>query len=346
MMPFFLVQNKKINSYCLDKKTAKINTTAPLQVRKCCRLLHEKGALSWSSCQMQGSLSIEAALSLSLFLFFCFCLIMPMKMLDRQRQIQAVMESVGEELSQYAYVEYCFRTAEEGGAEVDVGRAEDTASSVLAAAYASARIMGEINREWVEAVSFEGTDIGEDEMVHIVMRYRMRLPFSVLGVSSIPVEQVCSRRMWNGADGERFGDGDRDGDGEEDEIVYIGKNSTRYHRLRTCHYLYNDLKAVDSGAVGELRNESGGRYSPCGTCGGGFGGTGSGGTGSGGTGSGGTGSGGTGSGSMGSSGMVYVMPYGSSYHVSKSCRSIIAYVQAVPLTQVEYLGECSYCRGK
>ena len=105
MMPFFLVQNKKINSYCPDKKTAKINTTAPLQVRKCCRLLYEKGALSWSSCQMQGSLSIEAALSLSLFLFFCFCLIMPMKMLDRQRQIQAVMESVGEELSQYDYVE-------------------------------------------------------------------------------------------------------------------------------------------------------------------------------------------------------------------------------------------------
>ena len=245
------------------------------------------------------------------------------------------MESVGEELSQYDYVEYCFRTAEEGGAEVDVGRAEDT-SSILAAAYASARILGEINREWVEAVSFEGTDIGEDEMVHIVMRYRMRLPFSVLGVSSIPVEQVCSRRMWNGADGGRFGDGDRDGDGEEDEIVYIGKNSTRYHRLRTCHYLYNDLKAVDSGAVGELRNESGGRYSPCGTCGGG----------SGGTGSGGAGSGGTGSGSMGSSGTVYVMPYGSSYHVSKSCRSIIAYVQAVPLPQVEYLGECSYCRGK
>ena len=113
-MPFFLVQNKKSNPYCPYKKTAKINTTAPLQVRKCCRLFHGKRALSWNSCQMQGSLSVEAALSLSLFLFFCFCLIMPMKMLDRQRQIQAVMESVGEELSQYAYVEYCFRSAEEG----------------------------------------------------------------------------------------------------------------------------------------------------------------------------------------------------------------------------------------
>nr|WP_304059712.1 hypothetical protein [Enterocloster clostridioformis] len=224
---------------------------------------------------MQGSLSIEAALSLSLFLFLSFCLIMPMKMLDRQRQIQAVMESVGEELSQYAYVEYCFRTAEEGSAEVDVGRAEDTASSVLAAAYASARILGGINREWVEAVSFEGTDIGTDEMVHIVMRY-------------------------------------------------------------SCHYLYNDLKAVDFGVVGELRNESGGRYSPCGTCG----------AGNGGTGSGSTGSGSTGSSGMGSGSTVYVMPYGTSFHLSKSCRSIIAYVQAVPLSQVEYLGECSYCIGK
>lgn len=326
MMSFFLVQNIKLKSYGPDSKTinnkttnnktADKNTTAPLQVRRSCRLLHEKRALSWSSCQMQGSLSVEAALSLSLFLFLCFCLIMPMKMLDRQRQIQAVMESVGEELSQYAYVEYCFRTAGEGRAEVDVGRWEDTDSSVLAAAYASARILGSVNREWIEAVSFAGTDIGTDEMVHIVMNYRMRLPFSVLGINSIPVKQVCSRRMWNGSDGGRFGDGDGNGGEEEDETVYIGKNSTRYHRLRTCHYLYNNLKAVDVRGVWELRNESGGRYSPCRTCG------------------------------SGSSGTVYVMPYGTSYHMSKSCRSIIAYVQAVPLPQVEYLGECSYCRGK
>ena len=44
-MPFFLVQNKKSNPYCPYKKTAKINTTAPLQVRKCCRLFHGKGII-------------------------------------------------------------------------------------------------------------------------------------------------------------------------------------------------------------------------------------------------------------------------------------------------------------
>ena len=117
--------------------------------------------------------------------------------------------------------------------------------------------------------------------------------------------------------------------GEEDE-VYIEK----FHPLPPLKdlplSLANDLKAVDLGAVGELRNEAEEGYS-CGTCGGG---------------SGGTGRRGAGRAVWGSSGTVYVMPYGSSYHVSKSCRSIIAYVQEVPLTQVEYLGECSYCRGK
>lgn len=92
---------------------------------------------------MQGSLSIEAALSLSLFLFFCFCLIMPMKMLDRQRQIQAVMESVGEELSQYAYGGIRFRTAEEGGMQRWMWEGQRIQpSSVLAAAYASSHKNG------------------------------------------------------------------------------------------------------------------------------------------------------------------------------------------------------------
>ena len=59
---------------------------------------------------------------LSLFLFLCVCLMMPMKMMDRQRQIQAVVESVGEELSQYAYVEYCLRS--ETKASVDIKRAD------------------------------------------------------------------------------------------------------------------------------------------------------------------------------------------------------------------------------
>ena len=60
-------------------------------------------------------------------------------------------------------------------------------------------------------------------MVHIVMRYRMRIPLFRIrsqqhsrGTGMQPQNVEWSR--WR-----RFGDGDRDGDGEEDEIVYIGK---------------------------------------------------------------------------------------------------------------------------
>lgn len=252
---------------------------------------------------------------LSLFLFLCVCLMMPMKMMDRQRQIQAVVESVGEELSQYAYVEYCLQSGTE--ASVDTKRADsgDT-GSLLAAGYAVARILGQVDNSWIESVSFDGTDIGTDDMVLIVMKYRMKLPFSILGLSSVPVQHVCSRRMWNGADGGRFGQGGTS-DSTEEELVYIGKNPTRYHRQRTCHYLYNDLKSVSAGEVESMRNQSGGKYMPCKTCG-------------------------TGNGN----GTVYIMPYGGSYHMVKTCPSIIAYVQAVALSQVEYLGECSYCGGK
>lgn len=112
----------------------------------------------------------------------------------------------GEELSQYAYVEYCLRS--ETKASVDIKRADGgEAGSLLAAGYAVARILGQVDNRWIESVSFDGTDIGTDDMVLIVMKYRMKLPFSILGLSSVPVQHVCSRRMWNGADGGGLGRG-------------------------------------------------------------------------------------------------------------------------------------------
>ena len=154
-----------------------------------------------------------------------------------------------------------------------------------------ARILGQVDNRWIESVSFDGTDIGTDDMVLIVMKYRMKLPFSILGLSSVPVQHVCSRRMWNGADGGRFGQGETS----------------------------DSTKEVSAGEVESMRNQSGGKYVPCKTCG-------------------------TGNGN--GTGTVYIMPYGGSYHTVKTCPSIIAYVQAVALSQVEYLGECSYCGGK
>lgn len=330
MMLFFGKEHKKENT-CAHRTNKTGTKTAPLQVRLSCprclyiKMTFRKRALSWAPRTFRGSLTLEAAMCLSLFLFLSVCLIMPLRIMDRQRQIQAVMESVGEELSLFAYVDACFRNSGEDVVDTEraVNGTEDlqkadkkAAAAALGTAYAASRILAQIDKSWIQHVSFQGTDIGTDDMVHIEMSYKMRLPFTVLGLGSISVTQVCSRRMWTGAEGGSH-KGEHRGTGEQEEMVYIGKNSTRYHRQRTCHYLYNNLKAVSAGSAEEMQNQSGARYVPCRRCGAGLG-----------------------------IGMVYVMPYGKSYHAYRNCSSIIAYVQKAPLSQVAHMGACSYCGGK
>ena len=52
-----------------------------------------------------ASVSVEAAFSLSIFIFAMVCMMYPFRMMDRQRQVQAALESVNERLCQYAYLE-------------------------------------------------------------------------------------------------------------------------------------------------------------------------------------------------------------------------------------------------
>ena len=120
MMPFF--RSKSYSNYLTRHSIYKSKKFfAPLQVRthKYVALLKQKKfsgkrALSWVSFggrrniteEKRGSLTLEAALCFPLVVFFCEILIMPMILMDRQRQIQAAVESVGEEISQYAYVSY------------------------------------------------------------------------------------------------------------------------------------------------------------------------------------------------------------------------------------------------
>ena len=175
-----------------------------------------------------------------------------------------------------------------------------------------AMVLGRIDKKWVRDVSFMRTAI-ENDMVHIVMTYRMPLPFSVFRIDSIKAEAVCVRRLWIGAEGNRKGNL-LPGEDEMEEMVYVGRNSTRYHRNRNCHYLFNDLKQVQAGEMDGLRNQEGKRYYPCPSCK-----------------------------AADSKGPFFIMPWGTRYHSTGQCRAIRAYVQTVPLSEVEHLGECSYC---
>lgn len=330
-MPFF--RSKSYSNYLTRHSIYKSKKFfAPLQVRthKYVALLKQKKfsgkrALSWVSFgerrnitgEKRGSLTLEAALCFPLVVFFCVILIMPMILMDRQRQIQAAVESVGEEISQYAYVSYLYKSGK--GETLDVSGTNKREGSQLlekvTAAYAVESVKRKISEQWVRDLSLYGTQITEDEMLQIIMKYEMPLPFSLFGQDSVDVETVCSRRLWTGADGER---GKKKAEtGEQDErMVYIGKSSTRYHLQSTCHYLFHNLTQIHSDDLVSIRNQDGKKYKPCSACK-----------------------------SSENAGPYYVLPYGTSYHSREDCRSLSAYVQEVPLRQVEYLGPCSYCAG-
>lgn len=306
-MPFFPANAGKIPSNYKKNRTSPVRNSLYYSGSK--RSVREKRALLPASQRFLGSLSVEAALVLSLFLFSCVCLTAPMKLFDQQRRIQGTLEKVGEDLSQYAYVKYIL---DQGGTDLKL---EEDVVKLLALGYVRQQVMSQVDQDKVMGVSFAESKILEDDFICLVMNYRMKLPISLFGISTIPVRAVSVRRAWTGADGGRHGAGGG-GAEEDDEIVYVGKNPTRYHLSPQCHYLSNDLRAVDIAQVGSLRNESGGKYYACVRCGGGK-----------------------------DISTVYIMPNGSSYHTSSQCSAINAYVRAVKKSQVAYLGACSYCGG-
>ncbi len=319
-MPFFPAIILKENKIKDIKLRIPSKRSATLQVRpRLTKFIRFRGKRVWPSsfqcveqrrekktpCIYQragisGSMSVEAAISLSLFLFAAVCMAMPMRVMDRHRQIQAKLESVCEAFSQYAYLEE-YQSGLKAGVWLTAGR-----------------ITEGIENKGIRNLNIWKSSVMKDkETIDLVIRYEMELPFSVLGLQAIPVENRSVRRAWIGRE-KTLGSGtafpEETGETTQ-EIVYIGRNSTRYHKSPSCHYLSNQLTKISYDSLEAYRNADGGRYHPCQICGK--------------------------EAEPGST--VYIMPSGESYHTDWSCSSIIAYIEAVPLSEVSHLGKCSYC---
>ena len=282
-------------------------------------LLHMKRREKKACRSVSASMTLEAVLTLSLLIFASVSLILPMKIMTTQRRIQAGLESAGENLSKYGYLaEAIAQKAQEkipGADESDLEFGKKILETAVVIAYGQSAAMEKVDTEQVQSVSMLHSSVAENgSIVDLVMDYEIKMPFPVLGLKSIRTTARSRRRVWTGKSGlpSSSGEGKKE---EEDQIVYVGKGSTRYHLSRECHYLSSRLTAVPFEVIGEKRNINGGKYGPCAVCGEGAG--------------------------PGSS--VYIAVSGSSYHTTRGCRSLIAYVRAVHLSEVKHLGACSYC---
>lgn len=266
----------------------------------------------------RASLTIEAAIVLPLFIFMMFILIFPLKVMEEERRLQNTAEAVGKKLAAAEYVkavgEELLKKDGDGNEGLDelINGAEEGLG--LGVILAKAIELKSISNPYFgeETSVFAGDDA---DMFKAELKYDIKLPFTAYRIANPTASMVVNRRAWTGSDGGRGRskytlNGDTD---EEDRIVYLGKTATVYHEDPNCHYISNVMQATDASHIGELRNESGGKYHACPSC------------------------------KPGKSGTVYYFENGTAYHSSEQCKAITSYARAVKLSEVQGMRACSYC---
>lgn len=248
-----------------------------------------------------ASMTVEAALVLPIFLFAGCILMQPFQILNTHRQVQEILEVVSEDISQNA------------GVALNGGEISEQMTEAAAWAYAEASVWKKTKELPIQNLSLMQSQLLQDgKTIDLVAHYQIQMPFPVLGMGAVERTNRSFRYAWIGLNGAVDGVGDSQ---ETDkEMVYVGRDSTRYHVSRFCHYLNTELQAVSYADLESYRNKDGTRYKPCDRCA-----------------------------SHGTT--VYITPYGERYHSDQGCSALAAYVREVPRSQVEYLGACSYCGG-
>lgn len=291
----------------------------PLQAQKCGNLKKDKRVC------LKASLTIEAALGLPLILFSMIVLLFPLRIMDADRKMQMAAESVTIDVSKYMYTINEINKERESDKKGTDAEDEDSTidediyeymkigTDAALGAFAAKRATDEVDDAGMNIINFLGSEfMRENDMIVVKLDYEYKLPFPVLRLGTLTQEVVASRRAWTGKKGSSAG-ASTGAEDEDDEIVYIGKNSTRYHMSPTCHYLSNSWSQVTVGSDGK----AGGRK-PCDRCGKGA--------------------------KPGQ--VVYVTPQGDKFHTDTGCSAMQAYPQAVKKSEVEWMGCCSYCGGK
>lgn len=107
--------------------------------------------------------------------------------------------------------------------------------------------------------------------------------------------------------------------GEQGTYVYLAEYGKVYHRNKGCVYLNPDIQQVAYCQVEAKRNVSGGKYDFCNRCGKGSAPT--------------------------ETSMVYITPYGDSWHLDKKCSGLKRTIRKVLIEEIGGLPPCSKCGG-
>ncbi len=258
-----------------------------------------------------GSMTLEAAFALPFFLFAIINILFAVNIIGAQSRISAALHQTGNKM---AFAGYAYETT--------VGNAlpDGLASVAMTYAYARGAVLEYVGRDYLEhscivggagGVSFAGSSVMEaGDIIDLQVSYRVK-PFSgIMGFQGFALSQRYYGKAWTGYDVTQYVSDAK----QEDPMVFITETGTVYHLDRNCSYLNPSVQSVPALTVDGRRNQSGGRYYPCGTCGAGTG-----------------------------LGQVFITGQGSSYHGRLDCPALKRTIYTVPLSQAGARGRCSKC---
>lgn len=146
-------------------------------------------------------------------------------------------------------------------------------------------------------------------VIDIPAIYTYRLPVSIVPLPGMVITNHGRVHSWIGKEGE-------EAEGDSEEMVYMAPSGTVYHTDPQCSYVRLSISQVAGAQVGDLRNQGGGRYTPCESC------------------------------AKGGepAKIVYVTGWGDRYHNRVSCSRLKRTIRMVPISETEGRPQCSRCQ--
>ncbi len=258
-----------------------------------------------------GSLTVETALVLPVFLFAMITLIYFGESVRFSNNLQNSLHQNAKELSQYAYVSAKSDTLK-GLLGGKIGGAVFTHTYVKNCVEQDLKKNGQdfnVVKNKESGVYYFRSSILKDDMIDLVANYQVDTPFDFLGIRDFRMTNRARMRAWTGYDNTQ-----KNSRNTEEEIVFITKDGSVYHKSRNCSHLDLTIKSITVVDVPGLRNKDGSKYYPCEYCG-----------------------------NKNANGAVYITDYGDRYHTSINCSGLKRDIIALPISKVNGRPPCKTC---
>lgn len=156
-------------------------------------------------------------------------------------------------------------------------------------------------------LDFSDTDLSDDEIVELSVKYTIVFPFDAFGILQLPLE---NRIIMHNASGYKKGLNGY----ESDDYVYMTTTGSVYHRSRECSHIKLSIKKIASNELPDVRNDNGKKYKQCSTCK-----------------------------PKASDELLYITKDGDKYHRTLACSGLKRIVKRVKLSQIGSIPPCSKC---